>query len=437
MTTAMQPDQMMDGTASTTPAGAVVVAAGGRAIPTTVRAGATVARRLGRELDIVSVIEPLPRGIWDGDGAPYGTFGQERAAAARADLARVLRPLGDDVRWPVEILTGHVARTLGEVVQARNATLLVVGIGRRRPVDRLLGGETALRTIRACDCPVLAVAPTFETAFSAAAVGIDFSEASNAAARLAARLIEPAGTLHLVHVWQPTGSEEDTRYPRHLADRFRRCIAALSLPASVRVATHVREGGYAERLTDFAEAHRVDFIAVGRTGHGLLHRLLVGSVTERVLRSAACSVLVVPADWHGEPDSDSAGDASTIEVVELPAWAAQLDAFARRNAGRVVALEVTDPEYGISSEESGYILFGTSLVGDRTIHIVLGETNGRREHLTRTIAGAWRLVVGRDAEGAERWLRIERGRSQTVLRLVPVETQTSAARATQPTEAAR
>lgn len=421
MTTAMQPDPMVNSGACTTPDGDVVVAAGGRAIPATVRAGAAIAKRLGRQLDIVSVIEPLPRGIWDGDGAPYGTFAQERGSAARADLTRVLRPLGDDMQWPVEILTGQVARTLGDLTHARNSALLVVGIGRRRPMDRLLGGETALRTIRACDCPVFAVGASLDRAVDAAAVGIDFSEASSAAARLAARLIDPAGTLHLVHVWQPTGTEEDLRYPRHLADRFRRCIAALSLPASLRVATHVREGGYAERLTDFAEAHRVDFIAVGRTGHGLLHRLLVGSVTERVLRSASCSVLVVPQEWRAQSEQAAAGDASTVDVVDVPAWAAQLDAFARRNAGRVVALEVIDPEYGVSSEESGYILFGTSLVGERTVHIVLGETNGRREHLTRTIAAAWRLVVGRDADGTDRWLRIERGRSQTVVRLLPVD----------------
>ena len=75
----------------------VIVAAGGREIATTVRAGALVADRLGRAMSLVSVIEPVPTGIWDGDNFPLrGTVWEELAGKAREayPLARRSRTAG-------------------------------------------------------------------------------------------------------------------------------------------------------------------------------------------------------------------------------------------------------------------------------------------------------------------------------------------------------
>jgi hypothetical protein len=40
----------------------------------------------------------------------------------------------------------------------------------------------------------------------------------------------------------------------------------------------------------------VDLLVVGSRGHGALHRLLRGSTVARLVRHAACPVLVVPHD---------------------------------------------------------------------------------------------------------------------------------------------
>lgn len=406
--------------------GPVVIAAGGREVAATLRAGALAARRLERDMAIVAVIEPLPAGIWDADnGVLPGTFWEERAAVARH---RVESAMGADERWPVwsvAILDGEVPRTIARAASEGRAPLIVMGIGRSRPMDRLLGTDTVLRTLRIADCPVLAVAPSFTATPVSAAVGVDFSRSSTAAAESVAQLLDSGATLHLVHVWQPANADDDASakdddlYRRHLPERYRQFIASLDLPARLEVKSETREGHPAECLTDFAAAHHVDVIAVGRHGRNLIQRLLVGGVAERVLRNAHCSVLIAPEPTQQRIPRAESPDAGDEQSVKRNDWVARLDEFARQNAGHVVALEVNDPEHGVRSQELGYILFGTSCEEPHgLLRIVLGETNGRREHTTRTVSNATRLSIARNAQGADLALRIQHGSGETVLTVV-------------------
>lgn len=54
------------------------------------------------------------------------------------------------------------------------------------------------------------------------------------------------------------------------------------------------KGDAAELILQKAEDFDVDLIVMGSHGHGLLRKVLIGSVTEAVLRRAFCSVLIVP-----------------------------------------------------------------------------------------------------------------------------------------------
>jgi nucleotide-binding universal stress UspA family protein len=56
------------------------------------------------------------------------------------------------------------------------------------------------------------------------------------------------------------------------------------------------KGEAAELILEQARDLGVDLIVMGSHGHGMLRKLLVGSVTEAVLRKAPCGVLVVPAN---------------------------------------------------------------------------------------------------------------------------------------------
>ncbi len=54
------------------------------------------------------------------------------------------------------------------------------------------------------------------------------------------------------------------------------------------------QGATAETILHEANKLQVNMIVVGSHGHGAVHRLLVGSVSEHVLRNSTTPVLVVP-----------------------------------------------------------------------------------------------------------------------------------------------
>jgi nucleotide-binding universal stress UspA family protein len=51
--------------------------------------------------------------------------------------------------------------------------------------------------------------------------------------------------------------------------------------------------GFREQIIHRAEADGIDLIIVGRRGRSMISRMMLGSVSERVLRYAHCPVMVV------------------------------------------------------------------------------------------------------------------------------------------------
>ncbi len=59
------------------------------------------------------------------------------------------------------------------------------------------------------------------------------------------------------------------------------------------VKTMVRDGDYGDGILDAAEDIGADLIVVGRRGLGRMRRLVMGSVSSKVVQNAECSVLTV------------------------------------------------------------------------------------------------------------------------------------------------
>ncbi|MAG36891.1 MAG: hypothetical protein CL878_11710 [Dehalococcoidia bacterium] len=95
----------------------------------------------------------------------------------------------------------------------------------------------------------------------------------------------------------------------HVLSEWDRHHAAISYLHEVRetlqsqdlhVTTEVIEGDPAHEITTYAEQHDVDLIAMSTHGRMGLSRWLIGSVTERVLHSAAVPLLVTRPDLTRE-----------------------------------------------------------------------------------------------------------------------------------------
>lgn len=74
------------------------------------------------------------------------------------------------------------------------------------------------------------------------------------------------------------------------ADAVQRTIEELN--TSTPVESVVRRGSPADEIVRYAEEHGVGLIVMGSRGWGEMHAVLLGSVSERVLHTAPCPVLI-------------------------------------------------------------------------------------------------------------------------------------------------
>lgn len=124
----------------------------------------------------------------------------------------------------------------------------------------------------------------------------DFSSYSNSAYFHAIAQAESHGaglTVLFVHTPEMSapGSGGDEDYSRAYWRNQLEQIRPTNRDISVR---HVfLEGDPADEIVRYARDARMDLIVMGTHGRTGLERLLMGSVAERVLRDATCSVLVV------------------------------------------------------------------------------------------------------------------------------------------------
>jgi nucleotide-binding universal stress UspA family protein len=137
-------------------------------------------------------------------------------------------------------------------------------------------------------------------------VPVDFSDATAPAVEQASRLAEAmSARLVLLHVaapepefigYDPGPPSVRQQVAEELTGEHRRLQALeRSIEGRGLDVTALTVQGYpVEKILDEAGRRRADLIVMGSHGHGMLRTLLVGSVTEGVLRDATIPVLIVP-----------------------------------------------------------------------------------------------------------------------------------------------
>jgi nucleotide-binding universal stress UspA family protein len=129
----------------------------------------------------------------------------------------------------------------------------------------------------------------------------DGSGDAELAATTAVSLAKSTGSeLHVVHVWRPVPSvhfdalirQEMGREAQEILDAQAKKVEGLG--ATVKE-VHLREGDESEEIITLAAKIGAGLAAVGSRGRGRIRRLLMGSVSDGVVRHAHCPVVV--ARW--------------------------------------------------------------------------------------------------------------------------------------------
>ncbi len=404
--------------------GPIIAAVGGTDPDSVLRAARMLAPSSSNAVVAVSVLPPLPvTVIGDAQVLAPLEYEEERYEALKSALAARLSAFGGPATsWPSRILCGAPAFALTELAREMHASLLVMGIGRHRALDRILGAETTLRAIRRASCPVLVVHPDLDAPFHDVVVATDFSPASANAARAVLPLLGPSATVHIVHVWEPSGSPDagaaaaDDAYAKSLPERFERLIGLLAVPGDVTIKQATREGKAAARVLDYAAAHHADLIVAGRHGHNLRERLLVGSQTAAMVRGANRSLLIAPEPPVAVSDPLELRLHGSTRSTDPEKWATELRALSERSNGRPTIVEVRDLMFGAEVIESGYVLLGAAYdPASRKLELSLGDATGSARRVTRVIGTIDAIEISTDAAGRDRTLRISHGGGQTTL----------------------
>jgi len=126
----------------------------------------------------------------------------------------------------------------------------------------------------------------------------DFSETSDLAVRHAVDAARTYGArLYLLHVPGPTGEDFEADFPvGRFETTVRQRLAAFVSEdeiAALRPEYALRIGAPAEEIVRYAQDREIDLIVMGTHGRKGVAHMLLGSVAERVVRTAPCPVQVV------------------------------------------------------------------------------------------------------------------------------------------------
>ncbi|MCC5971651.1 MAG: universal stress protein [Pararhodobacter sp.] len=127
------------------------------------------------------------------------------------------------------------------------------------------------------------------------AVDLAHGEAGKGLLARASELVDPGGTVRLLHVIEDVPSYIAAELPRDLNDR-RQAEAKVELGlltqgADSNVATEVRSGAASSQILQCAEDTGADLIMIASHRPGLSD-YFIGSTAARVVRHAQCSVLI-------------------------------------------------------------------------------------------------------------------------------------------------
>ena len=265
------------------------------------------AQRLGASIHLLHVVEGFSGGAW-GSEIYVSNIAELQAAIVRdaeVRLGRAADAIEHKLKVTTEVQVGRAAATVVDVARRRKSGLIVSGTHGRTGLSHLLMGSVAETIVRTAPCPVL-TARTPREGLRQIVVATDFSPTADAALSCAVGIASAFGaSLHLLHVVEdPFRSTVGARYEQTLAeihewlmmDARARLSQSLAALRAITASSEAIAGTAAAGITGRAANLDADLIVMGTRGRSALAHVLLGSVADRVMRTASCPVVTVRTD---------------------------------------------------------------------------------------------------------------------------------------------
>ena len=259
-----------------------------------------IAHQDGSRLSLVNVLDQSRLSVRE--AAEESEYRIRRMKDIVTDKVREYFPAtGKDFQRNIDIvsLSGQPATELLRAIRTDAPDLVVIATHGRSGISHVLLGSVAERVVRHSTTPVLLVQKPAEWPPKKVLLPIDFSDAKEDGAMVVSQL--GCDKLELIHVLsmpdlltlpdgQPASLIRDEKALREEA------LAALQNlrsqhPSLGEAAIHVSIGPAGEEICRRAAEGGFDLVLIPTEGRSGLSRFLMGSVAERVARSAPCNVL--------------------------------------------------------------------------------------------------------------------------------------------------
>jgi nucleotide-binding universal stress UspA family protein len=233
-----------------------------------------------------------------------GYVDNDRGEDARVLGERVALRDGGELKL-VTVEKGSPEDALQGLAERGEADLIVLGSTHHAAFGSVAPGSVAEHLLHGARCRLLIAPKGYAESdhsgdrLRVLAVGYDGMAESQAALDEAAVLAEKFGaSMKVVGVMTPippaaaaagaqAGAETGPDFQSRLHD------AVAELPSELRALPLLESGDPVQKLLEVAEVG-VDLLVLGSRGFGPVMRLLIGSVSSRVIRGAACPVMVIP-----------------------------------------------------------------------------------------------------------------------------------------------
>lgn len=228
---------------------------------------------------------------------------EQKGADIVADIASTLESLGVD--HGTDVVQGNPAPTIVDYADRYDYDLTVLPTRGRSGLSRYLLGSVTEKVVRLSEVPVLTarMRPDERLVFPYENVLIptDGSAGSKAAAKHGLALAETLdATVSVLSVVDDSSLGIDVRsvlseaeLERPASDAVKDVVTEADEYELVDVRTHVEHGSPPEVIRESIETHDIHAVVMGTSGRRGADRILLGSVTERTIRSAPVPVVTV------------------------------------------------------------------------------------------------------------------------------------------------
>jgi nucleotide-binding universal stress UspA family protein len=308
---------------------------------TAIPIAAAISRGSGAAIELVSAHDPVPSpaaGPFEATGMTVSVHGEglgavpvtaaELGASLREHRTTYLREAArrlrdaQEVDAEVTLLDGRADQAIRARVEETGADLVVMATHGRGPMERAWLGSVADRLVRDLRVPLLLVRPaageavdlSVPVSLKRVVVALDGSELAEAvldpALGLAAVLGLPMALTRVIGV----RLDLESPYIPHAAYAYHEQVEAergeareylarigedLRSRGATIAAVEVHQGPAARTILDTIDPDGGDIVAMATHGRGGLRRMLLGSVSDKVVRAAMGPVLLVRPEGEG------------------------------------------------------------------------------------------------------------------------------------------